>query len=507
MPTRSGRSLRRPRSSSRWRSARRASISTVGPRSRAATPRYARGGSRTRLDVGDTFRNKDLLRAMLMASDNRAPTALGRAAGMTPDELVAAMNGDREGSPPQAHQVHRPDRPARQRVDRARDGARAARRARGRRAARDHGRPVRDRRRARAASRRSRTASTNQPLVVKKYDVIGGKTGYTEAAGYCFITAATVRRARGRDGVPRRRRQADAVRRLQPRRRVDRQRRAGREDRAARPKHGRALNIETRAARARRQAVASDTLARDMESARGARRRSAWPPRTALLGCGAGATRAAAATAVNAAEIRTWLHDAVATLARRRFHACASARGDRQPHDRGARRARAPASRRARSDGVVLSTARTARARDERSVARRHRGRGAGARRRNARTCASSNSAGARAFRRSPDALAEYELIDRVSALGEPRSRAVERGSCTRRRCSSSTTRTCGRSRPGAISSSGSCACASRSRASRGTARGRSSARSTRAWTGDVDDHARTSAMPTSSRRASTHSP
>ena len=32
--------------------------------------------------------------------------------------------------------------------------------------------------------------STNQPLVVKKYDVIGGKTGYTRPAGYCFVTAA-----------------------------------------------------------------------------------------------------------------------------------------------------------------------------------------------------------------------------------------------------------------------------------------------------------------------------
>ena len=64
----------------------------AGPRSPRPTPTRPRGGARTRLDVGDRFRNQDLLRAMLMASDNRAPTALGRAAGMTPDELVAAMN-------------------------------------------------------------------------------------------------------------------------------------------------------------------------------------------------------------------------------------------------------------------------------------------------------------------------------------------------------------------------------------------------------------------------------
>ena len=55
--------------------------------------KWAKGGSRTRLDLGQSYRNHDLLRAMLMASDNRAPTALGRAAGMTPDQLVAAMNG------------------------------------------------------------------------------------------------------------------------------------------------------------------------------------------------------------------------------------------------------------------------------------------------------------------------------------------------------------------------------------------------------------------------------
>jgi len=52
----------------------------------------AKGGSRTRLDIGQKFRNKDLLRAMLIASDNRAATAVGRAAGLSPDELVDAMN-------------------------------------------------------------------------------------------------------------------------------------------------------------------------------------------------------------------------------------------------------------------------------------------------------------------------------------------------------------------------------------------------------------------------------
>ena len=52
----------------------------------------ARGGARTRLDRGQTFKNIDLLRAMLMASDNRAPTALGRAVGLDAEGLIAEMN-------------------------------------------------------------------------------------------------------------------------------------------------------------------------------------------------------------------------------------------------------------------------------------------------------------------------------------------------------------------------------------------------------------------------------
>src|SRR5687767_15774437 len=42
-----------------------------------ADAKESRGGARTRLDVGEKFKNRDLLRAMLMSSDNRAPTARG----------------------------------------------------------------------------------------------------------------------------------------------------------------------------------------------------------------------------------------------------------------------------------------------------------------------------------------------------------------------------------------------------------------------------------------------
>jgi D-alanyl-D-alanine endopeptidase (penicillin-binding protein 7) len=50
------------------------------------------GGARSRLPVGLTFTNRDLLHAALMASDNRAVPALGRAVGLNPAQLVEAMN-------------------------------------------------------------------------------------------------------------------------------------------------------------------------------------------------------------------------------------------------------------------------------------------------------------------------------------------------------------------------------------------------------------------------------
>src|SRR5215208_5792101 len=52
----------------------------------------SRGGARSRLLVGKTFTNHDLLRAMLIASDNRAVTAVARGAGLGPKELVEALN-------------------------------------------------------------------------------------------------------------------------------------------------------------------------------------------------------------------------------------------------------------------------------------------------------------------------------------------------------------------------------------------------------------------------------
>ena len=52
----------------------------------------ARRGARSRLPTGMKFRNLDLVHAALIASDNRAVPALGRAVGLDPEAMTQAMN-------------------------------------------------------------------------------------------------------------------------------------------------------------------------------------------------------------------------------------------------------------------------------------------------------------------------------------------------------------------------------------------------------------------------------
>jgi D-alanyl-D-alanine endopeptidase (penicillin-binding protein 7) len=150
---------------------------------------FASGGARTRLDIGQKFRNKDLLRARLIASDNRAPTALGRAAGMSPDDLVAAMNAVAK----RLHLKHTKftdPTGLRGNVSTAREMAIALRAVLGD----DVLRAIMRQDSAEVVSKdhyaRIHYGSTNAPLVAGRWDILGGKTGYTHAAGYCFITGA-----------------------------------------------------------------------------------------------------------------------------------------------------------------------------------------------------------------------------------------------------------------------------------------------------------------------------
>jgi D-alanyl-D-alanine endopeptidase (penicillin-binding protein 7) len=151
----------------------------------------ARGGSRTRLDIGDRFTNRDLLRAMLIASDNRAPTALARAAGMDPDQLVAAMN-ELAKHLGLTHTRFTDPNGLRGNVSTARELALALHAA----LADDVLAAIMAEREVVVVGKGGRPrieyTSTNQPLRQQAWDVVGGKTGYTDAAGYCYVTEARI---------------------------------------------------------------------------------------------------------------------------------------------------------------------------------------------------------------------------------------------------------------------------------------------------------------------------
>lgn len=153
--------------------------------------KFAAGGARTRLDIGQKFRNKDLLRAMLIASDNRAPTALARAAGLEPDDLVAAMTQVAKDLHLKRTKFTDPTG-LRGNVSTAREMAMALRAA----LADEVIASVMREDSAEVVSKdhyaRIHYTSTNQPLVIGKWDVTGGKTGYTKPAGYCFVAGARI---------------------------------------------------------------------------------------------------------------------------------------------------------------------------------------------------------------------------------------------------------------------------------------------------------------------------
>jgi D-alanyl-D-alanine endopeptidase (penicillin-binding protein 7) len=153
---------------------------------------YATGGARTRLELRHKFRNIDLLRAMLIASDNRAPTALARAVGLSPEQLVAAMN-HKARQLELAHTRFTDPSGLRGNVSTAREMALAL------------GAALADPVLAEILSTREVTIrsvhsrpqniyyrNTNIALHSDRFQVLGGKTGYTTAAGYCLLIAARI---------------------------------------------------------------------------------------------------------------------------------------------------------------------------------------------------------------------------------------------------------------------------------------------------------------------------
>jgi len=153
--------------------------------------RSALGGARTRLDIGQTFRNADLLRAMLMASDNRAPTALGRAVGLDPAGLVAAMNDTARALG--LRKTRFTDTSGlRGNVSTAREMALALRAVLAIPILRDIMTTDYVVIRSKSGYAKLGYGTTNEPLRARRFKLLGGKTGYTRPAGYCFVAGAEV---------------------------------------------------------------------------------------------------------------------------------------------------------------------------------------------------------------------------------------------------------------------------------------------------------------------------
>jgi serine-type D-Ala-D-Ala endopeptidase (penicillin-binding protein 7) len=154
--------------------------------------KYARGGARTRLWEGHKFRNIDLMRAMLIASDNRACTALGRAVGLDPDALIAAMNDKAAELGLTSTRFSDPSG-LRGNESTPREMALALRAALADPLiAEIMGTEEVTVDSVHAKARRIHYVNTNRSLRNGRRVVVGGKTGYTDAARYCLVIAAKV---------------------------------------------------------------------------------------------------------------------------------------------------------------------------------------------------------------------------------------------------------------------------------------------------------------------------
>ena len=153
----------------------------------------AKRGARSRLPTGTTFTNKDLLHAALMASDNRAVLALGRAVGLSPEQLTAEMNKKSQALGLKSTSFGDPT------------GLNDGNRSTPREVAKFLGAAIQYPLIAEITHKPQYIAhGVNKPnyaveynntdLIARgsRYSVLGGKTGYSDLAGYCLAIAAKV---------------------------------------------------------------------------------------------------------------------------------------------------------------------------------------------------------------------------------------------------------------------------------------------------------------------------
>ena len=156
--------------------------------------RVARGGARSRLRIGWKLTHKDLLIAALLGSDGRAISALGRAVGLDARALTAQMNAKARALGLEHTHFKEPTGLSAGNVSTARELVTVLR------AAVDD--PVLSEVMALPRAlvktvvepghtpREVGFGNTNRLARSGRWDVLGGKTGYTSRAGYCLTVAA-----------------------------------------------------------------------------------------------------------------------------------------------------------------------------------------------------------------------------------------------------------------------------------------------------------------------------
>jgi len=147
-------------------------------------------GARSRLLEGMEMTNRDLLHAALIASDNRAIPALGRAVGLAPEQLAAEMTKKARAMGLAHTEFKDPTGLSDNNVSTPRETIRMLRAV--------LANPTlaeilkKPHYVAQPVNRRGLIEYTNTDQLVRtgRWQVLGGKTGYTDIARYCLVVAA-----------------------------------------------------------------------------------------------------------------------------------------------------------------------------------------------------------------------------------------------------------------------------------------------------------------------------
>ncbi|MBU1320557.1 MAG: serine hydrolase [candidate division Zixibacteria bacterium] len=147
----------------------------------------ASNSARSRLKIGETFYASDLFYIMLINSDNRAARTLARSTGLSNAEFVARMNQKAKSLGMYDTEIYEVTGLDQRNVSTAMDCARLIDAALKVKLIATAATTDRYSYRSLNHKRRRDIVNTNK-LLSSGWSVLGGKTGYIQKSGYCFVT-------------------------------------------------------------------------------------------------------------------------------------------------------------------------------------------------------------------------------------------------------------------------------------------------------------------------------